>query len=91
MPRAVYADPNQNLRFSDRFVENAGYLRLQNLQLGYNFPRKWIDLTKGAIQNLRLYVTGINLFTITDYSGLDPENDLYPNTRQYLIGVKASF
>ena len=91
MPRAVYGDPNQNLRFSDRFIENAGYLRLQNLQVGYNVPAKWIALTKGAIQNLRIYATGVNLFTITDYSGLDPENDTYPNTRQYLIGVKASF
>jgi hypothetical protein len=59
--------------------------------LGYNFPKRWIDLTKGAIQNLRLYVSGINLFTVTDYSGLDPENDIYPTTRQFLFGVKASF
>ncbi|MEO5892162.1 MAG: TonB-dependent receptor [Ferruginibacter sp.] len=91
LPRAVFADPNQNLRFSDRFVENGAYLRLQNIQLGYNFPKKWIDLTKGAIQNLRVYVSGINLLTITDYSGLDPENDIYPTTRQFLFGVKASF
>ena len=91
MPRAVYGDPNDNLRFSDRFVEDAGYLRLQNVQLGYNVPKKWIDLTKGAIQNLRVYVSGINLFTVTDYSGLDPESDLYPSTRQFLFGVKASF
>ncbi|MEO6328271.1 MAG: TonB-dependent receptor [Ginsengibacter sp.] len=91
IPRAVYGDPNGNLRFSDRFVEDAGYLRLQNVQLGYNFPKNWIDMTKGAIQNLRIYVSAINLFTVTDYTGLDPENDNYPSTRQYLIGVKASF
>lgn len=91
MPRAVYGDPNNNLRFSDRFVEDAGYFRLQNVQLGFTFPRKWIDMSKGAVQNLRLYVSGINLFTITDYSGLDPENDLYPSTRQFLVGVKATF
>lgn len=91
LPRAVYGDPNQNTRFSDRFVEKAGYLRLQNVQLGYNLPRRLVDLTRGAIQNLRIYVSGINLFTITDYSGLDPENDTYPSTRQYLLGVKASF
>jgi TonB-linked SusC/RagA family outer membrane protein len=91
LPRAVYADPNQNLRFSDRFVESGAYLRLQNIQLGYNVPAGLINRTKGAIQNLRLYVSGINLFTITSYSGLDPENDLYPTTRQYLFGVKASF
>lgn len=91
MPRAVYNDPNGNLRFSDRFVEKAGYLRLQNLQVGYTFPKKLIDMSKGAIQSLRIFVTGVNLFTITDYSGLDPENDYFPTTRQYLVGVKASF
>jgi TonB-dependent starch-binding outer membrane protein SusC len=90
MPRAVYGDPNANLRFSDRFIENAGFLRLQNLQVGYNFPSALLAKTN-AIQNLRLYVSGINLFTITDYSGLDPENDFFPNTRQLLIGLKASF
>jgi hypothetical protein len=91
LPRAVYNDPNENLRFSNRFVENGSYLRMQNVTLGFNFPRKWMDKTAGAIQNLRIYFSGINLFTITDYSGLDPENDVYPTTRQYLFGVKASF
>jgi TonB-dependent starch-binding outer membrane protein SusC len=90
MPRAVYADPNGNTRFSSRFIEEAGYLRLQNLQIGYNIPKKLLDRTH-SIQNLRLYVTGINLFTATKYSGLDPENDLFPSTRQFLVGLKATF
>ncbi|MBC7849035.1 MAG: TonB-dependent receptor [Chitinophagaceae bacterium] len=91
IPRAVFRDPNANLRFSDRFVEDAGYVRLQNLQVGYNFAEKMLQRTK-VIQNLRLYVTGINLFTITPYSGLDPEADFYfPLTRQLLVGLKASF
>lgn len=90
MPRAVYADPNDNLRFSDRFVENAGYLRLQNLQIGYNLPSKWLNKTR-AIQTFRIYLTGINLFTVTDWSGLDPENNLFPSTRQFLAGIKATF
>lgn len=90
MPRAVYGDPNDNLRTSSRFVENAGYLRLQNLQIGYSFPKSMLDKTK-TFQNLRVFVTGINLFTLTHYTGLDPENDNYPSTRQYLFGVKASF
>jgi hypothetical protein len=90
MPRAVYADPNDNLRYSDRFVENAGFLRLQNLQLGYNLPQNWLQRTK-SISGLRIYAAGINMFTITNWSGLDPENDLYPSTRQYLIGLKATF
>ena len=90
MPRAVYRDPNANTRFSSRFVENAGYLRLQSLQIGYNLPAKWLNKTR-AIQSFRLYVSGINLFTITDWSGLDPENDLFPSTRQFLAGIKATF
>jgi len=91
MPRAVYNDPNSNLRMSSRFVENAGFMRLQNVQLGYTFPQKILGFTVGAVQNFRLYVTGINLFTITKYSGLDPENELIPSTRQFLVGVKATF
>lgn len=90
LPRAVYGDPNGNLRRSSRFVEDAGYLRLQNLQLGYSLPKAWLQRTN-AISNLRVYVTGINLFTITDWSGLDPENDLFPTTRQFLVGLRASF
>ncbi|MEO7119500.1 MAG: TonB-dependent receptor [Ginsengibacter sp.] len=90
MPRAVYGDPNGNNRFSDRFIENASYLRLQNLQIGYTIPKKLLDRTH-AIQNFRIYFSGINLFTVTKYSGVDPENDAYPSTRQFLFGVNASF
>jgi TonB-linked SusC/RagA family outer membrane protein len=90
MPRAVWSDPNDNNRFSSRFVEDADYLRLQNLQIGYTVPQKWIEKTK-AFQSFRLYVSGVNLFTITKYSGVDPENDTYPTTRQFLIGLNASF
>ena len=90
MPRAVYGDPNSNNRFSDRFVEDADYLRLQNLQIGYTVPAKWLTKTK-AFQSFRIYLSGINLFTITKYSGVDPENDAYPSTRQFLIGLNASF
>jgi len=90
MPRAVYNDPNKNIRVSSRWVESASYFRLQNLQIGYTFPKPWMDKTK-ALQSLRIYISGINLFTVTKYTGLDPENDNYPSTRQYLLGVKASF
>lgn len=90
MPRAVYNDPNGNTRMSDRFVENAGYLRLQNVQIAYTVPKNWLNKTH-AIQTLQLYIAGINLFTITRYSGLDPENDHFPATRQLLAGIKASF
>ncbi|CAN5732391.1 TonB-dependent receptor [soil metagenome] len=91
IPRAVYNDPNANLRFSDRFVEKASYLRFQNLQIGYTFNDQLLAKSN-AVSNLRIFVTGINLFTITPYSGLDPEADnLFPATRQYLVGLKATF
>jgi TonB-linked SusC/RagA family outer membrane protein len=90
MPRAVWGDPNGNNRFSNRFVENADYLRLQNLQIGYTVSAKWLEKTK-AIHSFRIYLSGVNLFTITKYSGVDPENDSYPTTRQLLMGVNASF
>lgn len=90
MPRAVYADPNANNRYSDRYVENAAYLRLQTVQLGYSFPFKLLHST-GFIRNLRIYVRGVNLFTVTDWSGLDPENNVYPSTRQFVGGINVSF
>ncbi len=103
LPRAVYGDPGDSHRFSDRYVENAGFLRLQNLTLGYTLPKSLMAKTR-ALQNLRLYATGINLFTITKYTGLDPESTpssdtqnnqfggrLGYNTRQFLMGLRASF
>jgi TonB-linked SusC/RagA family outer membrane protein len=90
MPRAVYNDPNGNNRVSDRFVEHAGYLRLKNIQLGYSFPARWLGKNE-VIRSLRIYLTGINLFTVTKYTGLDPEDDAFPNTRQLLAGLKVSF
>lgn len=90
MPRAVYQDPAGNNRVSNRFVESAAYLRLQNLQLGYTLPKSILEHTK-VFQKLHVYVSGINLFTITKYKGLDPENDFYPSTRQFILGVNASF
>jgi len=90
MPRAVYLDPNNNNRTSNRFVESAAYLRLQNLQVGYSVPARLLQKTR-AFQRLRIYVSGINLFTITGYKGVDPENELSPTMRQYLVGVNASF
>ncbi|HEX5027023.1 MAG TPA: TonB-dependent receptor [Agriterribacter sp.] len=90
MPRAVYGDPKATLRYSDRFVENSGYMRLKNIQLGYSLPRTLLNKA-GFIQNFRIYVGAINLFTVTSYTGLDPENDLIPPTRQVQFGINATF
>ena len=73
-PRATALDPNNNNRFSDRWVEKADYLRLQNIQIGYTFANDKIQsIGDGLFQGLRLYVSMTNLITFTDYTGLDPE------------------
>ncbi|MGZ8556898.1 MAG: TonB-dependent receptor [Chitinophagaceae bacterium] len=90
IPRAVYNDPASTGRFSSRYVENAGYFRLRNLQIGYTLPKPLLSKTR-IVQNIRLYVSGVNLFTITDWTGLDPETNGVPLTRQFLFGFNASF
>lgn len=67
VPRAVQGDPNKNNRVSDRYVENGDYLRLNNLQLGYNLPASTCHSL--GISNLRVYIGGERLFTITGYKG----------------------
>jgi TonB-linked SusC/RagA family outer membrane protein len=86
MPRAVYGDPGGFNRISDRYVEDASYLRVKNLQIGYRFSPEVVEKLK-IVQNLRIYFSAINLFTITDYSGLDPENSGIPPSRQFLFGI----
>lgn len=77
---------------SDAFVHNAAYFRCKNIQLGYTIPR---DVTrKFFVVNLKVYASIDNLFTITDFPGLDPEvgaNVGYPSVRQYSIGLNISF
>ena len=62
---------------SSQFVEDASYLRLQNLTLGYTFPKTWMQSI--GLTNLRVYFTASNLFVITGYSGLDPDVNTNPN------------
>ncbi len=97
MPRAVFGDPNQNNRTSNRFVEDGSYLRLKNITLGYTLPN---HLTKKALlSNVRVYVSGQNLLTLTRYSGLDPEissgtgndDNLYPVSRNVTLGLNITF
>ncbi len=72
MPRATANDLNNNGRFSDRWVEDASFLRFKNVQLGYSLPRVVLDKIK-VFQGARIYVAATNLFRITKYKGLDPE------------------
>lgn len=69
IPRNTTDDLNNNDRMdSDRWVDNASYFRLRNLQLGFTLPKGYLGTT-----NTRIYVSGTNLFTVTPYKGLDPE------------------
>ncbi|GAB3306415.1 SusC/RagA family TonB-linked outer membrane protein [Hymenobacter tenuis] len=71
MPRAVYGDPNNNARTSDRFLEDGSYARLKNLTLGYTLPSALAS--RARIRTVRIYAQAQNLVTFTNYSGLDPE------------------
>lgn len=67
-PKAIYGNQSNSNKVSSRYIESNDYLKLRSLTLGYNFK-----LSQYGIQNLRVYFTGENLFTITNYSGTDPE------------------
>jgi TonB-linked SusC/RagA family outer membrane protein len=71
VPRTTTTDVNRNNRMSDRFIEDGSYLRIQNIRLGYTFPKS--ALQRARIEKLRLYVNAQNMFTFTGYSGYDPE------------------
>ncbi|MDE7409589.1 MAG: TonB-dependent receptor [Muribaculaceae bacterium] len=101
IPRLSYNDLNQNYgRVSSFYVEDGSYLRCKLITLGYTLPKKWL-----GNYNLRLYFSAQNLFTITKYSGMDPERPLYdesviekgignakyPTPQTYLFGVDFKF
>ena len=102
IPRATFGNTD-NSRISTRFIEDASYARLKAITLGYKLPKIIID--KLNIKELRFYATGENLFTITNYSGLDPEVNAfgnsntvrgidfgtYPQTRNLLFGASIKF
>ncbi|MDJ1505803.1 TonB-dependent receptor [Xanthocytophaga agilis] len=71
IPRMSTKRDNLNYRTSDLFVENGSFLRLKNISLGYTLPKAILDLLH--ISQARIYVTGQNIFTITPYSGMNPE------------------
>ena len=86
LPRIGSAASNKNSTF---YLENLAYLRLKNLQIGYNLPDAWLKKIK--MSQIRLYFSTDNLFTITGFSGLDPEkrdiNDGYPLMRSFSFGI----
>jgi TonB-linked SusC/RagA family outer membrane protein len=82
--------------FDSRLLEDASFLRLKNLTLGYSLPQELLKKT-GFIRGLRVYAQGQNLFTVTGFSGLDPEGSrnvyqaAYPMSRQFTFGLDLTF
>jgi len=102
IPRASFGNTD-NSRISTRFIEDASYIRFKAITLGYTLPS---DISqKLNISEIKFYATGENLFTITNYSGLDPEVNAfgasntvrgidfgtYPQTRNILFGASFKF
>lgn len=97
IPMLMHGDPSGNYsKVSDFYVEDGSYLRLKNLTIGYSLPK---DLYKKInVNRLRIYVTTNNLFTITKYTGFDPEVGMdsygvdtgrYPQARSFIFGIEA--
>jgi len=98
-PRLTNSDPNGNFgKFSDFYLEDGDYLRIKTVQVGYSLPS---DIIKGiGAQKLRVFITGENLATITNYTGFDPEiggsvmgidKGYYPQARSFMFGVNLQF
>lgn len=91
---------NENTRPSDLFIENGSFIRCKTISVGYRLPEKL--LSKAHINSMRVYATVSNAFTITKYSGMDPEigswnplqagwdNGYYPQSRVFTVGVNVS-
>ncbi len=97
MPRMYWypSAPTKITRNSTYFLQDASYLRLKNLSVGYSLPQAWIN--RLGVENIRFYFSGDNLFTITDYPGLDPERSSsgyfvnYPQNKVYAFGIDVKF
>ncbi|MCF4101766.1 TonB-dependent receptor [Gillisia sp. M10.2A] len=105
MPRiaASSAASTSNFRYSNRFIEDGSYLRIQNISLGYNLPRNFVE--QFGLLNFKIYTNLQNVHTFTKYSGFDPEigsinqdalltgidNGRYPSPRIYTLGINVNF
>ncbi|MBR5531427.1 MAG: SusC/RagA family TonB-linked outer membrane protein [Bacteroidaceae bacterium] len=83
-------------QFDTHLLENASFMRLKNLSLSYELPQQWLAPTR-ILKGVRVTATARNLFTVTKYSGADPETTAnismgaYPNTRDFTIGAEITF
>lgn len=100
LPRLAYGDPSGNFATSDRWVEDGSYLKLKSVTLDYNVPLK---NRTGFVKGIQVFANANNLFTVTNYSGFDPEvfvsphpmlrgvdTGASPNPRSYIFGIKLS-
>jgi TonB-linked SusC/RagA family outer membrane protein len=89
LPRLATGSGGRNREESTFWLDNAGFIRMKNLQLGYNVPRKWIR--KIQLDHIRIYFSAENIFTITKWRGVDPDKyrdfDPYPLAKTYSIGL----
>ncbi|OXG03103.1 TonB-linked SusC/RagA family outer membrane protein [Flavobacterium araucananum] len=105
-PRVTTLDTNKNFSNpSDFQLQKGDFFRFKTVQFGYSFPKEWIESI--SLQKVRLYVTGENLWTITKYTGFDPEiggpttagannvqgvdRGYYPQAKSYMLGVNLQF
>ena len=91
IPALTVVDNNVETRSSTFFIEDGSYVKLKTLTLGYTFPDKWIK--KACLSNLRVYLQAQNVFTLTNYTGADPEGlgYPYPQPRTYTFGLSLGF
>ncbi|TKC05713.1 TonB-dependent receptor [Pedobacter polaris] len=95
-PKPVHGRADNANALSTRFLEDGSYIRLRNVTLGYNLPTSW--LTKAKINKARIFISGDNIWTLTKFSGTDPEVELrtgesyikYPISRKLLFGLNVS-
>ncbi len=84
------------MQFDTHLLENASFMRLKNLQIGYSLPKSLMQ-KMGIFRDFKITFTGRNLLTFTNYTGLDPEDDtnislgLPANTKQYMLGLELTF
>ncbi|WP_417444360.1 SusC/RagA family TonB-linked outer membrane protein [Joostella sp.] len=95
-PKLVNGGNSLSNKVSSRYLEDGSYLRMRNLRLGYTLPSEWV--TTMGMSNLNIYLSGDNLWTLTDFSGMDPEvgvdgtyNALYPVSKRITLGLSLSF
>ena len=97
-PKPQFANGSKNFQVSSHYLQNAAYIRLKNIQLGYTLPKKWTE--KAGMSSVRIYASGENLLTFTKmFKEFDPETiggdwgdgKVYPLMKTYSIGININF